>query len=1061
MNSKKLITLLVLTTLLFSMIPFVSAAADLDATTLDFTNDDNAAYTDSGEKGHTIWIESSDVEAVASGYEVDLYWDRIQDWDGEKGHLNTTEADDDGQFEIWFDVPEAEVGSHNLWFTATDQETKRTEVFTVISDCDISTSSGLSGSKVWVDLWGFDNDESVAILFVESDPTGTKVPFDYDAYTAWTLDDTELTDVVTDQDDYDDVELKYDIEDCDVINIYDGVAGTADWNGAIWTIDGTVITAVTGTTGNEIDITVDSTQPMGTLFYADYQVDLDNLATENNIETYDDEEDDYDGTLGETMIQPGTVDFTVGTQTIDDIPEANGNLYWGAVDVGGFDYVTGEWNMDLTPLVLVLADGNSFSVTYRTIDDYDQHVYVLASGGETDYVGSYEDKRVTIPDSLWEGQYYVVGFDGDNNRAYDDFKIGATIILSEDEGDNGDIIEIDGEGFPAGATITVTIEKGSETEVCYIVNDEDTVDLDGEFEIEIVIPTTEDKSDDYEIFVTAGLYSASADFETIDLTEVTVVPDFGAQGSKFTILGENFPDDADVELIIELWDEDKIDDIVEISDDAETESDGTFEIEVRVPTELDDPYTIKVYNNEYNIEAWADFRIGTVLVLLSDNEGRVGEQIVLTGNGFTENGEWNATFGGITIFEEEDIDPSGRLDMGEESPEFFVPQLQPGEYMITVWDVEAELSVDVDFTITEYISLVLESTNAPNEYNVTFEAYNWPEVDGDLNTEDEIEFVLWNETDDWDMDVMQRHGTKVGTPLRMPIRTAQLNETGFMVSDPEEYGDAYWIVPKDDVLDKGTYWINATLETDNEQTFFVQMEFVIGDVHMAIEPRKATFRIGDTVTFNIEHTFGDDNKQDIFGGDLKIYDPDVTLYWAGDDLDTWSQVETWFEVPYSAQSAGGNPMLLLDDAPLGTWSYKWRDNDGDTIEEGTFNVEASTEDVIGEQIEDLNSAIDDLTSDISSVTDAIAGVQTNVNNAVQAANAAVEAANKAIEAVNAGAALSGEALEAANRAAEAAGKAQDAAGGLTTLVYGAIGASLVAALAAIVSLMQISRRIAG
>ncbi len=39
--------------------------------------------------------------------------------------------------------------------------------------------------------------------------------------------------------------------------------------------------------------------------------------------------------------------------------------------------------------------------------------------------------------------------------------------------------------------------------------------------------------------------------------------------------------------------------------------------------------------------------------------------------------------------------------------------------------------------------------------------------------------------------------------------------------------------------------------------------------------------------------------------------------------------------------------------------------------------------------------------------------------------------------------------------------AKTAATGLTTLVYGAIGASLIAALAAIVSLMQISRRIAG
>ena len=46
-------------------------------------------------------------------------------------------------------------------------------------------------------------------------------------------------------------------------------------------------------------------------------------------------------------------------------------------------------------------------------------------------------------------------------------------------------------------------------------------------------------------------------------------------------------------------------------------------------------------------------------------------------------------------------------------------------------------------------------------------------------------------------------------------------------------------------------------------------------------------------------------------------------------------------------------------------------------------------------------------------------------------------------------------------AASAAEDASSAASGLTTLVYGAIGASLIAALAAIVSLMQISRRIAG
>ena len=53
------------------------------------------------------------------------------------------------------------------------------------------------------------------------------------------------------------------------------------------------------------------------------------------------------------------------------------------------------------------------------------------------------------------------------------------------------------------------------------------------------------------------------------------------------------------------------------------------------------------------------------------------------------------------------------------------------------------------------------------------------------------------------------------------------------------------------------------------------------------------------------------------------------------------------------------------------------------------------------------------------------------------------------------------AKSAADAAKTSADEAKTVTSGLTTLVYGAIGASLVAALAAIVSLMQISRRIAG
>jgi hypothetical protein len=90
MNRKKLITLLILTTMLLAMVPFAPVAkADLVAANIDITNDDKAAWSappladPQGEKGHDIQIEG-DAGSVASGFEVLVYWDKIQDWDGKK-----------------------------------------------------------------------------------------------------------------------------------------------------------------------------------------------------------------------------------------------------------------------------------------------------------------------------------------------------------------------------------------------------------------------------------------------------------------------------------------------------------------------------------------------------------------------------------------------------------------------------------------------------------------------------------------------------------------------------------------------------------------------------------------------------------------------------------------------------------------------------------------------------------------------------------------------------------------------------------------------------------------
>jgi uncharacterized protein YoxC len=964
MNSKKLITLLVLTTLLFSMVPFAPfARAELVAGDIDIDNDDTTAVDDAeGEPGHTI-IVLGDTDSVASGYEVMLYWDVIKDWNGIEGHLNTTDAKSDGSFEIWFEVPEAEYDGHDLWITATDQETKVRKAFKVLSDCDLDSSSGLAGDRVYADFYGFDNNEDIGILFTSS----------------------ELV---------------------------------ADWH-------------------------------------------IDN---ENNdeLDTGDGSETDFDGTVTEGMIKPTTFEVYVidaylvehliatddGSHGIDD----HAVDAWDVED-GSIDYVTGEWTLEFNSPDVPDA-GEEMVADYEYFDELGDDTYILVSNGETNEVGSWKNRRINIPDDAAEGQYYVTGFDGDGNTAYDDFAIGAVISVDPDEAVVGEVVEIEGEGFEADEAFTVWLVEGLDEWECHIVDAGDTppaseTDGDGEFRVEVIVPQVDDADDDYEIEVRAVSDTVAEDFEVTDLAEIAVDPDFGPQGSKIMVTGENFPQ-IECEVTLELLETDNTY-VVDIEDDIEVESDGSFEAEVRVPTETDGQYKINAYvqaddDGGFTISDTVTFRIGTMLVLLSEDSGVTGEKIILTGSGFTEDGEWNATMGDITIFDDVEVDDEGILKEGGETPAFLVPQLEPGTYVITVWDVDEEISVEVDFEVTHDVYLEFSTYTAPNDYNVSIEGWYWPVVDGEENTVDDIEWVIYNETDDWDMDV--RTGKDPGT-------IAKLNETGALV-------DAWWMVLEDDDLDLGVYMVNATIETTSDLEYLYQFEFVVGEVHKLIQPRKATFRLGDTLSFKVQHSFGG-QEGDIDSGAIEVYEPDGSLYWSADEYtkDDWVQVAMWWELPYSEQTDGGNPMVFLDDAPLGTWTYEWLDEDDDVIEDGTFNVEAAAEEVISQQIDDLNTAIDDLTSDISGVTDAVAGVQSNVNSAIAAANAAVEAANAAVDAVNSVAGTASQAAEAAQQAATAAENAQNAASGLTTLVYGAIGASLVAALAAIVSLMQISRRIAG
>jgi hypothetical protein len=334
--------------------------------------------------------------------------------------------------------------------------------------------------------------------------------------------------------------------------------------------------------------------------------------------------------------------------------------------------------------------------------------------------------------------------------------------------------------------------------------------------------------------------------------------------------------------------------------------------------------------------------------------------------------------------------------------------------------------------------LEIDPIQAANGYNITIYGYNFAED----NDGEDIAFVLWNATDDWDItnDV---YNYSSGLDVQKAVTLEKAEDAGTF--------EAWWEVYADDVLGLGTYWLNVT---DNEG-LFAQIQIDVVEEVVAVTPKKSSYSIGETVAFNIRSTFSQT------GAYIKIYDPDMNLYWQTDPLNTWLSVGYEKVVPFYSQVSGANPMVLISDAPLGTWTWKMYNVDDDLLEEGTFAVTEAAADVVAGQVQDLANDITDLADQLSDVTSEFDDVKSDIADLSAIAEQAVAAANAATDAVNSVAATANQANTAAENAATAAEAARDAANSLTTLVYGAIGAALVAALAAIVSLMQISRRIAG
>jgi hypothetical protein len=778
-----------------------------------------------------------------------------------------------------------------------------------------------------------------------------------------------------------------------------------------------------------------------------------------NVRVYWDAVDDWDGDAG--LLNSTKAKSSGKFELWFDIPEAvNGEHWLWLEDANTGDTIVFGTAITIDASIKVKPDsgldGDTITITgYGYDDEVDIVTVTIESAGvplnatdlptspgipETDTVGSWTAtfKVPDFDDGYIYEDYTITADDENANSATDTFTIGPALTLDEEEGTVGVVVEASGRGFADSGTIDQLYIIDEDSNSWNITEADDDYDISstGKFNKELVIPSVDDIDDDYTIVLVDNLKNrGEADFEILGHPGVETDPEYAVQGSTVAVTGVNFTHIDDEEVVLYMVPVGGVypGDAVEVKT-LETDKDGEISGTFKVPAVASDTYEIYAIQDDWgitNVEDLNSFKVGLMIVILSPDDGPTGEVVSVTASGFEGGGGFEFNISDIEIM-------SGTVDGdGSISESFVIPILDPGVYSVDVLDVDNDITVTAEFEVTDRAMVETTPVVAPQGYNVTIEGWFFSQ-DPSLES---LDFLLFNDTEEWDLDV--EYG---GVTVELGIGT-----------DDDDWDDGYFsgwfLVPDEDLISIGTYTLNVT----DEAELWAQYTFEVVDKTVEIDPRKATFRIGDTVSFDVISTFILDKSY------VEIMTPDGDLYWKTDEFmaDDWVKVGTEQLYPYFNQIADGNLMTLLDDAPLGTWNWVWYDEDDDELDSGVFSVEESAEAALGDQITDLNTQITDLQSSVADVTAEFDSVKSDIADVAAIAERAVTAANQAAEAVQTVAQTANQANTAAENAAEAANAARDAANGLTTLVYGAIGAALVAALAAIVSLMQISRRIAG
>lgn len=676
---------------------------------------------------------------------------------------------------------------------------------------------------------------------------------------------------------------------------------------------------------------------------------------------------------------------------------------------------------------IITVDGTGFAATKKvTLTLYnDTHIWIQGTNltvtpttVKTDDKGSF-NCTFKVPSKVLYGKSYTVKAEDEaGNSATATLKIGATITLSPTSGPTGTVVTITGRGFTGLTGVEVSITMGSKT--CKTV-DKIKVKSDGTFKGEFAVPTL--SKDEYTVTATANTKSATAKFKVTKTTSIKVSPTSGAPDSNVTIEGVNFAAIADVEVTI------KFGDIKAAT--TKTNSTGGFKTTVTVPPlPVGTTYDVKA-TDKYGLTATAKFRVALTALSLSPSSGSTGSKVLLVGGGLTPNKKFNVTINGKLmkiIAGSDTLDGNGNIQSGTK---VLVPTLPVGTYTITVMD-KTGVTATASFAVTKTTEIVLTPSSAPKTYDVTIKLNYFTAEAGTT-----ITLTIYNVTAEGDIYWQK--------DLWSYITAA----TGYKKEETNAKGSfkGTFTVPTSFML--GDYYINAT----DANGLTAQASFSIVKPTVIIYTGADEYMPGDTVAFFAKCTFKETEHKVI-----NLYTPEKFKIEI-----SIPKIDTKLGDYYTGTAS----YILPSDAKLGTWT--WNATIRGVTVKGTFTVvEKPTVITIREEItrlkEDvasLASTVDDLSSivesqavDIDTLSQSVSDLKDSVSDLSTALSSLTEDVANLTTAVE-------NAQSAAEAASEAAEAAQGATSAISTAVYGAVILSLIAAVAAIMALITLQRKIAG